>query len=36
MSLINYAAVGKNGHTIGITIRDTMKHTITRPVPALT
>ena len=25
---------GKNGHTIGITIRDTMKHTITRPQPA--
>ena len=25
---------GKNGQTIGITIRDTMKHTITRPQPA--
>ena len=29
-----YYLPGKNGHTIGITIRDTMKHTITRPQPA--
>lgn len=27
---------GKKGHTIGITTRDTIKHTITRPVPAFT
>ncbi len=29
-----YYLPGKNGHTIGITIKDTMKHTITRPQPA--
>ena len=31
-----YYLPGKNGHTIGITTRDTTKATRTRPVPALT
>lgn len=36
LNLINYAAVGKNGHTIGITMIATIMLTATKPPPHLT